>query len=220
LIFNSNPWNKIGKSNPKPIFHFGPVIIADHSIFFFVFSPRRPKWHLAHPTPFSFFLLGTVPESHRSLLHRCAAVRRPSPRPSGWIELPSRSLHFPLSLGANPLTSSPVTGLHLKTHYHHPVGRLPSPSPPPRPYITQLCLGHLPRNTLRHQTLLLRASTCSTQSSTAAIFFSPPLASPRRHTNPWSSRWVWQNHLRNEGFVSQDHIGGFSTKRECVNTHI
>jgi hypothetical protein len=30
---------------------------------------------------------------------------------------------------------------------------------------------------------------------------------------------LWQNHLRNEGFVSQDHIGGFSTKRECANTH-
>jgi hypothetical protein len=30
---------------------------------------------------------------------------------------------------------------------------------------------------------------------------------------------VWQNHLRNEGFVSQDYIGGFSTKRECTNTH-
>jgi hypothetical protein len=28
-----------------------------------------------------------------------------------------------------------------------------------------------------------------------------------------------QNHLRNERFVSQDHIGGFSTKRECANTH-
>jgi hypothetical protein len=28
-----------------------------------------------------------------------------------------------------------------------------------------------------------------------------------------------QNHLRNEGFVSQDHIGGFSMKRECANTH-
>jgi hypothetical protein len=24
---------------------------------------------------------------------------------------------------------------------------------------------------------------------------------------------------KNEGFVSQDHIGGFSTKRECANTH-
>jgi hypothetical protein len=31
---------------------------------------------------------------------------------------------------------------------------------------------------------------------------------------------VWQNHLRNEGFVSQDHVGGFSTERECANTHI
>jgi hypothetical protein len=30
---------------------------------------------------------------------------------------------------------------------------------------------------------------------------------------------MWQNHLKNEGFVSQDHIGGFSTKRECANTH-
>jgi hypothetical protein len=30
---------------------------------------------------------------------------------------------------------------------------------------------------------------------------------------------LWQNHLRNEGFVSQDHIGGFSTKLECTNTH-
>jgi hypothetical protein len=30
---------------------------------------------------------------------------------------------------------------------------------------------------------------------------------------------LWQNHLRNEGFVSQDHIGGFSMKRECANTH-
>jgi hypothetical protein len=30
---------------------------------------------------------------------------------------------------------------------------------------------------------------------------------------------LWQNHLKNEGFVSQDHIGGFSTKRECANTH-
>jgi hypothetical protein len=27
------------------------------------------------------------------------------------------------------------------------------------------------------------------------------------------------NQLRNEGFVSQDHIGGFSTKQECTNTH-
>jgi hypothetical protein len=30
---------------------------------------------------------------------------------------------------------------------------------------------------------------------------------------------VWQNHLKNKGFVSQDYIGGFSTKRECANTH-
>jgi hypothetical protein len=25
---------------------------------------------------------------------------------------------------------------------------------------------------------------------------------------------LWQNHLRNEGFVSQDHIEGFSAKQE------
>jgi hypothetical protein len=25
--------------------------------------------------------------------------------------------------------------------------------------------------------------------------------------------------LKMRGFVSQDHIGGFSTKRECANTH-
>jgi hypothetical protein len=25
---------------------------------------------------------------------------------------------------------------------------------------------------------------------------------------------------KNDGFVSQDHIGGFSMKRECTNTHI
>jgi hypothetical protein len=31
---------------------------------------------------------------------------------------------------------------------------------------------------------------------------------------------LWQNHLRNEGFISQDHIEGFSMKRECANTHI
>jgi hypothetical protein len=29
---------------------------------------------------------------------------------------------------------------------------------------------------------------------------------------------VWLNHLRNEGFISQDHIGGFLTKREHINT--
>jgi hypothetical protein len=31
---------------------------------------------------------------------------------------------------------------------------------------------------------------------------------------------VWQNHLRNEGFISHDRIGGFSVKREYTNiTH-
>jgi hypothetical protein len=30
--------------------------------------------------------------------------------------------------------------------------------------------------------------------------------------------YVWQNHLRNKGFVSQDHIGRFSTKPEYSNT--
>jgi hypothetical protein len=29
---------------------------------------------------------------------------------------------------------------------------------------------------------------------------------------------VWQKHLRNEGFISQDHIRGFSTRWECTNT--
>jgi hypothetical protein len=29
---------------------------------------------------------------------------------------------------------------------------------------------------------------------------------------------VWQNHLINEGFVFQDHIEGFSAKREYTNT--
>jgi hypothetical protein len=29
---------------------------------------------------------------------------------------------------------------------------------------------------------------------------------------------VWQNHLRNERFISQDHIRGFSMKREYINT--
>jgi hypothetical protein len=38
-------------------------------------------------------------------------------------------------------------------------------------------------------------------------------------TSPGDGRVLWQNHLKNEGFVSQDHIGGFSTKRECANTH-
>jgi hypothetical protein len=27
-----------------------------------------------------------------------------------------------------------------------------------------------------------------------------------------------QNHLRNDGFVTQDHYWGFSVKRECTNT--
>jgi hypothetical protein len=31
---------------------------------------------------------------------------------------------------------------------------------------------------------------------------------------------LWQNHLRNKGFISQDHIGGFSMKQECTSTHI
>jgi hypothetical protein len=29
---------------------------------------------------------------------------------------------------------------------------------------------------------------------------------------------VWQNHLKNEGFVALGSIGGFSMKRECTNT--
>jgi hypothetical protein len=29
---------------------------------------------------------------------------------------------------------------------------------------------------------------------------------------------MWQNHLKNVGFVSQDHIGGFSMKWEYTNT--
>jgi hypothetical protein len=35
----------------------------------------------------------------------------------------------------------------------------------------------------------------------------------------FSTPLVWQNYLRNEGFVSQDHIKRFSTKWECTNTH-
>jgi hypothetical protein len=31
---------------------------------------------------------------------------------------------------------------------------------------------------------------------------------------------LWQNPLKKQGFVSQDPTGGFSTKREYVNTHI
>jgi hypothetical protein len=31
---------------------------------------------------------------------------------------------------------------------------------------------------------------------------------------------LWQNYIRNKGFVSPDHIEGFSTKRDCTNTHI
>jgi hypothetical protein len=34
----------------------------------------------------------------------------------------------------------------------------------------------------------------------------------------YPSDLVRQNHLRNEGFVSQDHIMGFSVKREYTNT--
>jgi hypothetical protein len=29
---------------------------------------------------------------------------------------------------------------------------------------------------------------------------------------------MWHNHLKNEEFISQDHIRGFSMKRECANT--
>jgi hypothetical protein len=29
---------------------------------------------------------------------------------------------------------------------------------------------------------------------------------------------LWQNHLRNEGFISEDQIRGFSMKWECTNT--
>jgi hypothetical protein len=136
-------------------------------------------WPTWRPSPSSF-----SGQCLRAAAASCAAVCHPSPRSSGLIELPSCSLRFPSSLGANPLTCSPITGLHLKMHYHHPAGRLPSPPPPPDPYIRQLCLGHLPHNTLHHQIPLLHASTCSTPSSTAAISFSPPPASPRRHTNP------------------------------------
>jgi hypothetical protein len=28
---------------------------------------------------------------------------------------------------------------------------------------------------------------------------------------------MWQNHFKNKGFIFQNHIGGFSTKREYVN---
>jgi hypothetical protein len=31
-------------------------------------------------------------------------------------------------------------------------------------------------------------------------------------------RTISENHLRNEGFISQDHIGGLSMKREYMNT--
>jgi hypothetical protein len=154
-----------------------------------LFSLHSSPWPTRCPSPSSSSgqCLRAAARSHTAA--PCTAIRHPSPRTSGRIEPPSRSLRFPSSLGANPLTSSPVTSLHLKTHYRHPAGRLPTAPPPPRPYIRQLCLGHLSHNTLRRQTLLLRASTCPTLSSTAAISFSLPPASPRRHTNPWSPRW-------------------------------
>jgi hypothetical protein len=140
-------------------------------------------WPTRRPSPSSFS--GQCPRAAARSYATvpCAAVRCRSPRSSGRIELLSRSLHFPSSLSANPLTSSPLTGLHLKTHYCYQAGHLPSPPPPPRPYIRQLCLSHLPRNTMRRQTPLLHASTCSTPSSTVAISFSLPPASPRHHTN-------------------------------------
>jgi hypothetical protein len=47
--------------------------------------------------------------------------------------------------------------------------------------------------------------------------FSESIATP-------STEIIWLRYCdrtpsNNEGFVSQDHIGGFSTKRECANTH-
>jgi hypothetical protein len=47
---------------------------------------------------------------------------------------------------------------------------------------------------------------------------------PHGATHAWTATsikphtTVWQNHLKNEGFVAQDQTGGFSAKREYTNT--
>jgi hypothetical protein len=109
-----------------------------------LYSLHSSPWPTQRPSPSSSSGQCQRVTARSRAAAPCTAVRHPSPRASGRIELTSRSLRFPSSLGANPLTSSPVTVLHLKTHYRHPAGHLPSPPPPPRPYIRQLCLCHLP----------------------------------------------------------------------------
>jgi hypothetical protein len=50
---------------------------------------------------------------------------------------------------------------------------------------------------------------------------SPPTVAPRRWGSTPMSQicdFLWQNHIKNEKFVSQDHIGGFSVKWEYKNT--
>jgi hypothetical protein len=55
-------------------------------------------------------------------------------------------------------------------------------------------------------------AACSTLAPVSYTFRSPLAAGPSPHSVTESPK--------NEGFISQDHIGGFSMNRECTNTDI
>jgi hypothetical protein len=139
------------------------------------------------------------------------AARPPAPSPRALAALsPVRRAASPHSLLAASLTRPSISPLSrslcwLTTPFPTKLSphELPTtPRPPVAPLSAQIASPNTP----------YRLSPSSANRAT-------PLCqnSSKRHRHS-PSTMMWQNHLKNEGFVARDHIRGFSMKREYANT--
>jgi hypothetical protein len=136
---------------------------------------------------------------------------------------PLHSLHRP------PSTTRPDL-VAIFSFFITPPSPTALPMPPPPPLSLYVRWWQIPKEPWNSnlgappQPLMTTRDQQRSGASTAASHRPPLRALLSLHWHyPTESEsltsFVWQNHLKNEGFVSQDHIGGFLTKRECANTH-
>jgi hypothetical protein len=187
----------------------------------FWFNQFKSIWIFLNNTKIVLFTSGRPRSQPRHVVHALTSPRHPwcmplapcplttrssgleprAPRcqpPLSLSREPDQTLHFPpisLSLLWSRLTTPFPT--ELSPH------ELPTtPRPPVAPLSAQIASPNTP----------YRLSPSSANRAT-------PLCqnSSKRHRHS-PSTMMWQNHLKNEGFVARDHIRGFSMKREYANT--
>jgi hypothetical protein len=151
---------------------------------FFVAGPLQPK--PAHSRDLLLPPDATPPAPIRSAAAPYAAVGRPTPRVSSWIEAPPSHLPFPLSNSVPRRLPSPFYSMKLMASLNLHCRRWPDASHP---------LKGASSTTTPHHTsccLFLHLSVLQSRSSpitTAAACSSSPPDSPRRRAGRFRPRW-------------------------------